>query len=232
MGLDFVNLALRVEEEFNIYIPNEAFEEIRTPADIAWFIHDEYVTKNYAQCSSQVGFYKIRKMLIDEFALKREAIKPSTYLAELFKNDIRKNWKKLNRLLDNKLVSYPLKLTKRASKIILFIALLIGLALFYQHFYVDKTPFLQSFLGSAVFTLFIWVVLSGMGQYFFGKVIPSQLTQTFNLIRFTEENHKINRYNNYKNILDKVMEISIDELGLDPLEIHEDSDYVYDLGVG
>ena len=232
MGLDFVNLALRVEEEFNIYIPNEAFEEIRTPADIAWFIHDQYVTKNYAQCSSQVGFYKIRKMLIDEFALKREAIKPSTYLAELFKNDIRKNWRKLNRLFDNKLVSYPLELTKRVYKSLLIITLTMGIALFYLQFYVEKYSFFESLFLSAILTQFIWIVLSSIGQYFFGKVIPHQLAQTFNLIRFTEENHRINRYNNFETILDKVIEISIDELGLDPSEIHEDSDYVDDLGVG
>jgi len=232
MGLDFVNLALRVEEEFNIYIPNEAFEEIRTPADIAWFIHDEYVRKNYAQCSSQVGFYKIRKMLIDEFALKREDIKPSIYLAELFKNDIRKNWRKLNRLLDNKLVSYPLELTKRVSKSLLIITLSMGLVLFYLQFYVNKNSFGGSLYVSAMLTLFIWMIISGMGQYFFGKVIPRQLAQTFNLIRFTEENHRINRYNNFETILEKVIEISIDELGLDPSEINEDSDYVDDLGVG
>jgi len=232
MGLDFVNLALRVEEEFNIYIPNEAFQEIRTPADIAGFIHDEYLTKNYAQCSSQVGFYKIRKMLIDEFALKREDIKPSTYLAELFKKDIRKNWRKLNRLLDKKLAPYPLELTKRVSKSLLFVTLTMSMALFYLQFYVEKCSFIESFFLTAILAQFIWIVLSGIGQYFFGKVIPSQLAQTFNLIRFTEENHKINRYNNFETILYKIIEISIDELGLDPSEISAYSDYVDDLGVG
>jgi len=232
MGLDFVNLALRIEEEFNIYIPNEAFEEIRTPTDIAGFIHDEYVIKNYAQCSSQVGFYKIRKMLIDEFSLKREDIKPSTYLAKLFKNDIRKNWRKLNRLLEKKLAPYPLELTKRVFKSLLIITLTMGIALFYLQFYVEKYSFFESLFLTTILTQFIWILLSNIGQYFFGKVIPVELAQTFNLIRFTEENHKINKYNNYENILDKVIEISIDELGLDPSEIHEDSDYVDDLGVG
>ena len=190
MGLDFVNLALRIEEEFNIYLSDATLAEIRTPNDIASYIHDEYVTKNYSQCSSQIGFYKIRKLLINEFSLKREQIKPSTSLEVLLEKDIRTNWKKLNRLLENKLSPYPLILTKKVSNIIIFISMGIGTFIFYQHFYLDQTSFIKSFFSTLIFTLFTWFIIKGLGQHFLGRIIPSELTDvTHDSTRQAEKRH-------------------------------------------
>ncbi len=105
MGLDLVELVLEVEDEFDIYLPDKDMECLATPNDLATYIFDKYQRKDDAKCGSQVAFYKLRKLFIENFRNKREELVPNADLKILLGDNIRSKWKQLDTLLDNKL--YP-----------------------------------------------------------------------------------------------------------------------------
>ena len=212
MGLDLVELVLVVEEEFDIIISDGTLENMRTPQDYADYIYDEYQKIDAGRCSSQVGFYKIRKLFIDEFNCKREELKPDTKLEDIFTDNIREEWRHLNELLDNRLKWYPLKLKAKYHLIAFFIALIIG--------FISQC---------SIIFLVVWIILGLVFRKYMASIAP--MDKLSSLIRFTNESNARTKYKTKDEILDKVIEISIEELGLSPSEISASSRYIEDLGV-
>jgi len=103
MGLDLVELALRIEEEFDIILPDADLEKMRTPRDLANFIDQKYQELHANRCSSQIGFYKVRKIFTDTFGFLKDAIKPLTNTQDVLGGTIRNKWGQLQQKL-----KYPL----------------------------------------------------------------------------------------------------------------------------
>lgn len=213
MGLDLVELAMSVEEEFDIVISDATLESIRTPQDYADCIYDEYQNINSYKCSSQVGFYKIRKLFIEAFNCKRKELKPDTKLEDLFTNHRREKWRRLNELLDDKLRWHPLKLEGKYHLVIFIMSLFSGL------------------VSQCVILFFIvWTILYLVSKKYFATIIP--VRNLSSLVRFTDESNAKTKYETKDEILEKIIEISIEELDISLSKISPDSKYVEDLGAG
>jgi acyl carrier protein len=228
MGLDMVELILTVEEEFDIDLPDRDMEKICTPRDLANYIHRQYQQYDKEKCSSQVGFYKIRKLFMEHFKFERHTLHPDTKLQDLFKNDVKKNWKQLLQLFDHKLYYKKLGFTPFFKRIILLLSILISLSFWccYEDFKVENLLHLLF-----VFP-FSYVAIYFLLNPIYATIIPDSYTTLASLIKFSGETNKHTYYKEFDTILEKVIEISIEQLGLSPSDITPDSKYVEDLGAG
>ena len=215
MGLELVELAMSVEDEFDIAIPDAILETMETPNDYADYIFKEYQKKDALKCSSQVGFYKIRKLFIDEFNCKREALKPNTKLEDLFTENIQENWEKLNQLLNGKLGSYFSNITSVYLFLSFYLSMIFGVT-----------------FNSLFLFFLLWMILFIGFRYFFTFKIPNPRNKLSLLIRFVDESNARTKYSNRDEILKKIIEVTVDELNISPSKIFPYSKFVDDLGAG
>ena len=211
MGLEMVELALQIEEEFDIYISDTTLEQMKTPKDIADFIGDEYLLNRYTS-SSQVGFYRVRKLLVDEFNLNPKAIKPTTTLDTLFKDNTQERWKRLTSILDEGFIDYPLELNPSIS----WMGFIFMVAMF-QFLTIDFTT--GEKLLSFILTIPLYVTLLIMLRAKFGSKIPSELREVSSLIKFLGESDSATKYTHSVSIMEKVIELSAKQFGVETYEI-------------
>jgi acyl carrier protein len=83
MGLEMIEIALAVEEEFGIDLPDSELGFIRTPADLIDLICGLLATQGRPRCLSQQAFYRLRKGLVETTGVTRGDIRPDSRLAEL-----------------------------------------------------------------------------------------------------------------------------------------------------
>jgi acyl carrier protein len=84
MGLDSVELVLDIEDAFQIALSDEEAEKSLTPGILTDIVFSK-VNKagRDLSCQSQSAFYRIRKILVDEFGFRRSLISPTTPLKVL-----------------------------------------------------------------------------------------------------------------------------------------------------
>lgn len=106
MGLDTVELLLNVEECFGVAITDESAAQLTTPrqlsSHIAKLLATQSPERNTAKtslCLSQRAFYRLRRALMAETGLSRNALRPDTPLAEVFPDQRRATWRRLQRAL-------------------------------------------------------------------------------------------------------------------------------------
>lgn len=220
MGLDIVNIVLSVEEEFDIYLPDSELENMYTPSHLAMYIHSQLIEQRDKDYNSKRGFYKLRKLLMEEFNFRKSELKPTTKLATLFPKDIRRKWRALNEVLDCRLS--PLVLTKLQYIQVLVLNILISLLIY---FYSDFGLALFFFFFNYVLILFVY------GK-FFAKGIPKAYQELASLLPLIGYSRKMDVYTSYDYILDRVIKISANELSLSISEVQPNSEYVKDLGAG
>ncbi|MEO1259411.1 MAG: hypothetical protein AAFZ15_11470, partial [Bacteroidota bacterium] len=101
MGLDSVELVVKMEDNFGIEISNVEAEQIYTVGDFYECILRKIKIKENRACQSQKLFYKIRKILHEDFNCTNEKIKPDLRLENIFPKYRRKeDWHKLQRKLN------------------------------------------------------------------------------------------------------------------------------------
>ena len=104
MGLEGVELVMDVEDRFGTSIPDSAVEHIQTVGDLHKFLMDRICDKNSNPCQSAALFYPIRKIIVDNFAVERSLIKPSTPLETIVdKTDRQAFWRKLESSISTQL---------------------------------------------------------------------------------------------------------------------------------
>jgi len=81
MGLDVVELVMRIEEEFSIDLPNEKLSCIRTVGDLYALVLSNLGTK--PSCLTSKAFYRTRRAMMDVLSLPRRSVRPSTPLETL-----------------------------------------------------------------------------------------------------------------------------------------------------
>ena len=96
MGLDGVELVMEIEDRFSTSVSDAAAERIQTVGDLHAFLMNRIRRQNSECCSSAALFYPIRKLLVTEFGIERNAVAPSTHLESLIAADDRYEfWRKL-----------------------------------------------------------------------------------------------------------------------------------------
>ncbi len=89
MGLDAVEIVMKVEDAFEISIENEEAGKIVTPRQLIELVVGKVGRTDRAQCLTQRAFHKLRASLIRHTGLARSAIRPGTQMAVLLPSQTR-----------------------------------------------------------------------------------------------------------------------------------------------
>jgi acyl carrier protein len=97
MGLDTVELVLRVEETFGLDLPDDELESVATVGDLYKLLLSK-LDGSYA-CLSSRAFYRVRRSMVEVLGVSRRSIRPSTELQPLLGNrESVGRWKRIEEL--------------------------------------------------------------------------------------------------------------------------------------
>jgi hypothetical protein len=107
MGLDTVELVMRIEDTFGIAIPDEEASRLLTPDDVTDYILTRVeVTDEPLPCLSQRTFYILRRSFIRTLQTPRHAFRPDVPLIDLLPADLPDEaWERVGR--DTGLKEWP-----------------------------------------------------------------------------------------------------------------------------
>jgi hypothetical protein len=84
MGLDLVELVIRVEETFGIQIPDRVACELDTPRKVADFVLSQVEESPVAlPCMSQKSFHLLRRQFTQHLSLSRTQFRVDSFLKEI-----------------------------------------------------------------------------------------------------------------------------------------------------
>lgn len=97
MGLELVELVLDIEAHFGIALETRKLERVRTAGDLLDLILAQRVpTSGTTPCLTMHLFHRLRRGMIREFNLRRDAIRPSAQLDDLLAPDLPpERWRQL-----------------------------------------------------------------------------------------------------------------------------------------
>jgi hypothetical protein len=101
MGLDLVELVIRIEEAFSIQIPDRVASELTTPRKVTDFILTQIDESQVPlPCLSQKAFYMLRRGFIHRLSLPRQQFRIDTTLREIIPEESRDSvWKEIGSAL-------------------------------------------------------------------------------------------------------------------------------------
>ncbi len=91
MGLDSMEILVKVEDTFGIKIPDRDAEQIITVGDFHNAILQHLSGRYSDKCKTQILFYKLRRSFADEFDISLHNFKLETLPADLFPIDKRRH---------------------------------------------------------------------------------------------------------------------------------------------
>jgi acyl carrier protein len=93
VGLDSVELILAIEEEFGVAIPDGDAEKMMTVGDVFAWLKSCIGSVAPGTCLTQSVFYKLRRALVENYRLERNAITPETKLTDFLSvREIEEGW--------------------------------------------------------------------------------------------------------------------------------------------
>ena len=97
MGLDLVELTIRVEETFGLQIPDSVASELTTPRKVTDFILSQVEeSQEPLSCLSQRAFYSVRREFIQHLSLERRQFVLDANLKEILPEERRDEvWKNI-----------------------------------------------------------------------------------------------------------------------------------------
>jgi acyl carrier protein len=96
MGLDTVELVIKVEETFGIHIPDKDAQEITTVGQLVSYVQSAVRNDTEPTCATSHIFYRLRRELMKLLPLSRHEIRPDANMEALVPQRHRREvWKKL-----------------------------------------------------------------------------------------------------------------------------------------
>src|SRR5689334_7854063 len=97
MGLDLVELVIRVEDTFGVQIPDRVAAELTTPKKVTDFILSRVEeSDDPLPCMSQKAFYSVRREFTHQLSLPRRQFTPDASLKEILPEERRDEvWKNI-----------------------------------------------------------------------------------------------------------------------------------------
>lgn len=95
MGLDLVELIIKVEETFGFSIPDEDVAALDTVGRLYECVLTHRFGERQEGCLTSVVFYRLRRALMSVFGLARNDVRPTLDLAAVIPNDRRRRWSDL-----------------------------------------------------------------------------------------------------------------------------------------
>jgi len=99
MGLDSVEILVRVEEYFGISIQAREAERILTVQEFADCVFTKVTVNPTQKCKSQMLFYKLRTYFADNQGFSKERIRPDSKIKDLIAGDLKTAWTELEKYL-------------------------------------------------------------------------------------------------------------------------------------
>lgn len=81
MGLDAVELLLAAEEKFWIHIHDADASNLTTPRMMVDYVYSCVRNTEDRSCTSQIGFYRFRSVLVNSFGEPRKNVYPDSHFA-------------------------------------------------------------------------------------------------------------------------------------------------------
>jgi len=219
MGLDAIELVLDCEETFGISIPDLAAAQCHTPKDLTDYIYSRIQKLNDQKCLSQIGFYQIRRILINDFGGDRKNIRPETEISAYLINNIPKAWRKLQHAIGSD--RFPaLTLSSTTSRIIFgILPAIIAISMSYNGF----LP------GELVTVMLMYYIIAGKVAFWMRRTLPKEYTRIKDFIPFVTC-IKSNRWSEDA-VLETVLEITARHAELSRDQFNEYSDFFKDIGL-
>lgn len=105
MGLDSVELALAMEEEFGVMIPDDELYKMLTVGDTFEYLKQRLKSSPPEHCAKQRIFFRFRNALIKNYNISRNQIKVDTKLNEIVPTEeLKQGWPFLKKYID---LEYP-----------------------------------------------------------------------------------------------------------------------------
>ena len=106
MGLELVELVMRIEETFAIQIPDRVASELTTPRKVTDFILTQVEESQFPlPCLSQKAFHLLRRSFIQHLNNPRQQFRLDTTLREFVPEEKRDVWKEIGLAIGSK--SWP-----------------------------------------------------------------------------------------------------------------------------
>jgi acyl carrier protein len=219
MGLDAVELLLATEEEFGIHIDSADAAELATPAMLANHIESRVRSVGDKSCPSQVGFYRIRTALVKSFGANRRDVLPDSPIRAYLTGNVRTQWRQLQVAVGAK--EFPV--LKRNLAILV--------ATFGAFPTICAFPLLIAgfppVLAAMAFCLAC--LAANYATYGMGSVIPPKYASVGSLIPFVTCDSSVQWTSEL--ILERVIQLTSDQLGIPVEQIQSDAHFVRDLGL-
>jgi hypothetical protein len=231
MGLDLVELVIRIEDTFEITIPDNVATQLTTPGKVIDFIFSQVETSNEFSCLSQQSFYFLRERFVPFLNLPRKDFRPKTQLESLFPIENRKLvWERLKTEIGDSVLPE----LARPVWLVLFLTLLTIVVSIYSFIYLRWNY--DFGIGISSFSALLISITFG----YVSGILTTPLKQHFRrnhkqvgdiakyLILHKPQSFKKERKNwTREQIAVVVREIIIEETGV--TEFTEDSDFINDM---
>lgn len=221
MGLAGVELILATEEEFGVRIADGDAANLLTPRQLAAHVCLllGQAAKKTARCLSQAAFYRIRRTLCADFGATRDAIHPETPLAPYLDSAPRQRWRQLRQALDASQLPHldcPLWLTRSLSVGLPVIAWALAWMLMLPPWGLLLTAVVAWLLSTLLLDRLAWR-------------LPARLQTVGDLVPYVRVGEPRDWDADY--VLQRVMQITAAQLGLEIGQFLADSRFVEDLGL-
>ena len=221
MGLDSIELILATEAEFGIEIADADAANLLTPRQLAAHVSQllGQQAENAPPCPTQAAFYRTRRALCQLFGEKREHIRPDTPIAPYLAARPRAQWRQLAQAIDAPQLPHlccPRWLSRSLGITSPLLALLWGIHSQQPPWALLLTPLIAFVLASWLLDRIAWQ-------------LPAHLRKVSDLLPYVR-NSNPNAWN-AAYVLQRVMQITATELGLNLNAFNPDSRFVEDLGI-
>ena len=208
-SLDIDEVIITIEKTFHIKFDERDFEEVKTYGEFEKLVLDKIQGIEINDCTSQQTFYKLRKILIEEFKIPYNRINLNTKLTEIFPKNIRNNEiKKLKSSLkfENQILTFS-----KEQFIILTIIFITSIYFLFTNFFYG------------LFFLAIGKILSEemkKNNFLFKNL--RELTNTLKIKNYKNSRKDYETYNP-KEVKEIIKEIFSDSLDIEKSKIHHET---------
>ena len=237
MGLDAVELVIRVEEEFSIKIEDGEAETTRTMGELHDLVRSKRAairqTMSGISCPSQTVFYKLRRYLSQTLHLKDRTLRPSTAFHSLLPRWNSRRF--FSRMREELRLAFPLPRSRIQR------AISMGCWFAFLGVFCFTLSYGYQWIGLAFLAGILSSVAVAMVGRFLEYFIPSELPGIATLGDLTRATVLLNRdlFEERKNapeetdfIWKHLCAIVADQLGARPDQLTPQTRFVEDLGLG